>query len=158
MKQFLDFHQKNVLGKNMPNLFLKSSLMFDWLLWFGVEPWFLVISVLDSHPLLSAFQLMLLEHIIMCRLIMGNKTLAIQEVNTRLCTVNLWWYASIIWQYLSHIWWLIIVYLYLYYLLRWTQRMALKYISSSVFSLKHVNFLFLIVFRSAYTLYLQTIT
>ena len=36
MKQFLDLHQKNVLEKNMPNLFLKSSLMFDWLLWFGV--------------------------------------------------------------------------------------------------------------------------
>lgn len=38
------------------------------------------LKMLDSHPLLSAFQLMLLEHIIMCRLIMGNKTLAIQEI------------------------------------------------------------------------------
>ena len=36
--------------------------------------------MLDSHPLLSSFQLMLLEHIIMCRLIMGNKSLAIQQV------------------------------------------------------------------------------
>jgi len=39
-------------------------------------------SVLDSHPLLSAFQVMLFEHIIMCRLITGNKTAAIQEVLT----------------------------------------------------------------------------
>ncbi|KAJ8303992.1 hypothetical protein KUTeg_017575 [Tegillarca granosa] len=38
------------------------------------------LKMLDAHPLLSTFQLMLLEHIIMCRLIMGNKTLAIQEI------------------------------------------------------------------------------
>ena len=38
------------------------------------------VSVLDSHPLLSSFQLMLLEHIIMCRLITGNKSLAIKQV------------------------------------------------------------------------------
>ena len=37
-------------------------------------------SVTDPHPLLSSFQLMLLEHIIMGRLIMGNKSTAIQEV------------------------------------------------------------------------------
>ena len=55
----------------------------------------IILSVLDSHPLLSSFQLMLLEHIIMCRLIMGNKTLAIQEVYIQseqisfLVTVNL---------------------------------------------------------------------
>ncbi|XP_070542857.1 MAU2 chromatid cohesion factor homolog [Ptychodera flava] len=39
------------------------------------------LKILDSHPILSAFQLMLLEHIIMCRLVMGNKSLAIQEIS-----------------------------------------------------------------------------
>ena len=39
-------------------------------------------SVLDCHPLLSSFQLMLLEHIVMCRLIMGNKSVALQEVSS----------------------------------------------------------------------------
>ncbi|KAK2178726.1 hypothetical protein NP493_532g03030 [Ridgeia piscesae] len=38
------------------------------------------LKMLDAHPLLSTFQMMLLEHIILCRLIMGNKTLAIQEI------------------------------------------------------------------------------
>eukprot|EP00918_Siedleckia_nematoides_P020020 GHVU01042675.1.p1 GENE.GHVU01042675.1~~GHVU01042675.1.p1 ORF type:complete len:604 (+),score=53.86 GHVU01042675.1:25-1812(+) len=38
------------------------------------------LKMLDAHPLLSTFQLMLLEHIIMCRLIMGNKSVAIQEI------------------------------------------------------------------------------
>jgi len=38
--------------------------------------------VLDSHPLLTAFQVVLFEHIIMCRLITGNKTAAIQEVRS----------------------------------------------------------------------------
>ncbi|KAH3834324.1 MAU2 chromatid cohesion factor homolog isoform X2 [Dreissena polymorpha] len=38
------------------------------------------LKMLDAHPLLSSFQIMLLEHIIMCRLIMGNKTTAIQEI------------------------------------------------------------------------------
>ncbi|KAL8615922.1 hypothetical protein ACOMHN_034598 [Nucella lapillus] len=38
------------------------------------------LKMLDSHPLLSTFQLMLLEHIIMCRLIMGHKSVAIQEI------------------------------------------------------------------------------
>jgi len=41
-----------------------------------------VLAVLDSHPILSAFQVMLFEHIIMCRLITGNKTAAIQEVHS----------------------------------------------------------------------------
>lgn len=41
------------------------------------------LKMVDAHPLLHQFQLMLLEHIIMCRLIMGNKTMAIQEVSTR---------------------------------------------------------------------------
>lgn len=36
------------------------------------------------------FQLMLLEHIIMCRLVMGNKTLALQEISQAcaLCQQN----------------------------------------------------------------------
>ena len=38
------------------------------------------LKILDSHSILSAFQLMLLEHIIMCRLVMGQKSLAVQEV------------------------------------------------------------------------------
>lgn len=38
------------------------------------------LKMLDTHPLLASFQLMLLEHIVMCRLIMGNKTTAIQEI------------------------------------------------------------------------------
>ncbi|KAK7115368.1 MAU2 chromatid cohesion factor homolog isoform X2 [Littorina saxatilis] len=38
------------------------------------------LKMLDTHPLLLTFQLMLLEHIIMCRLIMGHKSVAIQEI------------------------------------------------------------------------------
>jgi len=38
------------------------------------------LKFMDSNPLLSSFQLMLLEHIIMCRLIMGNKSVAIEEI------------------------------------------------------------------------------
>ncbi|XP_041367960.1 MAU2 chromatid cohesion factor homolog [Gigantopelta aegis] len=38
------------------------------------------LKMLDCHPLLSSFQLMLLEHIVMCRLIMGNKSVALQEI------------------------------------------------------------------------------
>ena len=47
------------------------------------------VTVLDCHPLLLSFQLMLLEHIILCRLIMGNKTMAIQEVHARGSQCNL---------------------------------------------------------------------
>lgn len=39
-----------------------------------------LLPVLDNKPILSVFQLMLLEHIVMCRLVMGNKTLALQEI------------------------------------------------------------------------------
>ncbi|KAH1006436.1 MAU2 chromatid cohesion factor homolog isoform X1 [Dendroctonus ponderosae] len=44
-------------------------------------------AVLDNKPILSVFQLMLLEHIIMCNLVMGNKTQALQEISsaTALC-------------------------------------------------------------------------
>ncbi|CAH1797221.1 unnamed protein product [Owenia fusiformis] len=38
------------------------------------------LKMLEAHPLLSTFQLMLLENIIQCRLIMGNKSQAIQEI------------------------------------------------------------------------------
>ncbi|XP_064474441.1 MAU2 chromatid cohesion factor homolog [Ornithodoros turicata] len=37
------------------------------------------LKIVDSNPILHSFQLLLLEHIAMCRLVMGNKTLAIQE-------------------------------------------------------------------------------
>lgn len=39
------------------------------------------LKMIDSSSILSSFQLMLLEHIIMCRLVMGNKSLAIQEIS-----------------------------------------------------------------------------
>lgn len=39
------------------------------------------LKIVDNKPILSVFQLMLLEHIIMCRLVMGNKTLALQEMS-----------------------------------------------------------------------------
>jgi MAternally affected uncoordination len=38
-------------------------------------------TVVDNKPILSVFQLMLLEHIIMCRLVMGNKCMALQEIS-----------------------------------------------------------------------------
>lgn len=38
------------------------------------------LKTIDDHPILSAFQLMLLEHMAMCRLVLGSKTLAIKEV------------------------------------------------------------------------------
>ncbi|XP_013781785.1 MAU2 chromatid cohesion factor homolog [Limulus polyphemus] len=37
------------------------------------------LKMVDSHPILHSFQLLLLEHIAMCRLVMGNKTVSIQE-------------------------------------------------------------------------------
>ncbi|KAB0804326.1 hypothetical protein PPYR_02687 [Photinus pyralis] len=45
------------------------------------------LKIVDNKPILSVFQLMLLEHIIMCRLVMGNKTQALQEITsaTTLC-------------------------------------------------------------------------
>ena len=39
-----------------------------------------VFKVLDSSPILSTFQVILLEHIIMCRLVTGHKATALQEV------------------------------------------------------------------------------
>ncbi|KAF7995510.1 hypothetical protein HCN44_006617 [Aphidius gifuensis] len=35
----------------------------------------------DNKPILSVFQLMLLEHIVMCRLVMGNKSVALAEIS-----------------------------------------------------------------------------
>lgn len=48
------------------------------------------LKILDSHPILSSFQLMLLEHIIMCRLVMGQKSLAVQEISQacQVCSQN----------------------------------------------------------------------
>ncbi|XP_030765191.1 MAU2 chromatid cohesion factor homolog isoform X4 [Sitophilus oryzae] len=48
------------------------------------------LKILDNKPILSVFQLMLLEHIIMCRLVMGNKTQALQEISSAasLCRQN----------------------------------------------------------------------
>ncbi|KDR13808.1 MAU2 chromatid cohesion factor homolog isoform X2 [Zootermopsis nevadensis] len=39
------------------------------------------LKIVDNRPILSVFQLMLLEHIIMCRLVMGNKSLALSEIS-----------------------------------------------------------------------------
>ncbi|XP_022187847.2 MAU2 chromatid cohesion factor homolog [Nilaparvata lugens] len=39
------------------------------------------LKIVDNKPILSVFQLMLLEHIVMCRLVMGNKSLALQEMS-----------------------------------------------------------------------------
>lgn len=38
--------------------------------------------VVDNKPILPVFQVMLLEHIAMCRIVMGNKTQALQEIST----------------------------------------------------------------------------
>lgn len=40
--------------------------------------------VLDCSPILSSFQVILLEHIIMCRLVTGHKATALQEVSSPL--------------------------------------------------------------------------
>lgn len=40
----------------------------------------LYVPVLDCSPILSTFQVILLEHIIMCRLVTGHKATALQEV------------------------------------------------------------------------------
>lgn len=40
----------------------------------------LLSPVLDCSPILSSFQVILLEHIIMCRLVTGHKATALQEV------------------------------------------------------------------------------
>ncbi|KAL7286945.1 hypothetical protein TKK_0018887 [Trichogramma kaykai] len=39
------------------------------------------LKLIDNKPILSVFQLMLLEHIVMCRLVMGNKSLALSEIS-----------------------------------------------------------------------------
>lgn len=41
------------------------------------------VTVLDCSPILSSFQVILLEHIIMCRLVTGHKATALQEVGQR---------------------------------------------------------------------------
>lgn len=42
---------------------------------------YVCIAVVDNKPILSVFQLMLLEHMIMCRLVTGNKSAALQEIS-----------------------------------------------------------------------------
>lgn len=42
---------------------------------------FVIFSVVDNKPILSVFQLILLEHIVMCRFVMGNKVMALQEMS-----------------------------------------------------------------------------
>uniref|UniRef100_A0A673AKF3 MAU2 chromatid cohesion factor homolog n=1 Tax=Sphaeramia orbicularis TaxID=375764 RepID=A0A673AKF3_9TELE len=39
------------------------------------------LKMLDSNPILSSFQVILLEHIIMCRLVTGHKATALQEIS-----------------------------------------------------------------------------
>ncbi|KAI3374352.1 hypothetical protein L3Q82_006190 [Scortum barcoo] len=39
------------------------------------------LKMLDSNPILSTFQVILLEHIIMCRLVTGHKATALQEIS-----------------------------------------------------------------------------
>uniref|UniRef100_A0AAY4EEW1 MAU2 chromatid cohesion factor homolog n=1 Tax=Denticeps clupeoides TaxID=299321 RepID=A0AAY4EEW1_9TELE len=39
------------------------------------------LKMLDSSPILSSFQVILLEHIIMCRLVTGHKATALQEIS-----------------------------------------------------------------------------
>ncbi|XP_065168377.1 MAU2 chromatid cohesion factor homolog [Atheta coriaria] len=50
------------------------------------------LKIVDNKPILSVFQLMLLENIIMCRLVMGNKTQALQEIAqaTAICNQSQW--------------------------------------------------------------------
>lgn len=42
----------------------------------------------ENKPILSVFQIILLEHIVMCRLVMGNKTMAI-KVNIKMLLRNI---------------------------------------------------------------------
>lgn len=39
------------------------------------------IPVVDNKPILSVFQLMLLEHMVMCRLVTGHKSQALAEIS-----------------------------------------------------------------------------
>lgn len=39
------------------------------------------LKVQEDKPILSVFQIILLEHIAMCRLVMGNKSMAIKEIS-----------------------------------------------------------------------------
>lgn len=38
------------------------------------------LKIQEDKPILSVFQIILLEHIVMCRLVMGNKSMAIKEI------------------------------------------------------------------------------
>lgn len=60
---------------------------------------YLSVSVLDCSPILSTFQVILLEHIIMCRLVTGHKATALQEVHC-FCSCAHYWSSGIfnMWQ------------------------------------------------------------
>lgn len=60
---------------------------------------YLSVSVLDCSPILSTFQVILLEHIIMCRLVTGHKATALQEVHC-FCICAHYWSSGIfdMWQ------------------------------------------------------------
>lgn len=53
---------------------------------------FTMFLVLDCSPILSTFQVILLEHIIMCRLVTGHKATALQEV---CCLCILWSFLNV---------------------------------------------------------------
>ncbi|XP_035027250.2 MAU2 chromatid cohesion factor homolog isoform X2 [Hippoglossus stenolepis] len=46
------------------------------------------LKMLDSSPILSTFQVILLEHIIMCRLVTGHKATALQEISQGLYCIS----------------------------------------------------------------------
>lgn len=76
--------------------------MLLWKLHFAVLVYalnfYLSVSVLDCSPILSTFQVILLEHIIMCRLVTGHKATALQEVHCFCWLLELWyiWYVAIL--------------------------------------------------------------
>lgn len=57
---------------SIQNVFVESCQHFDH-----------CVAVLDCSPILSTFQVILLEHIIMCRLVTGHKATALQEVRRK---------------------------------------------------------------------------
>lgn len=56
------------------------SLRLPWFCGHVVNMFYSCVAVLDCSPILSTFQVILLEHIIMCRLVTGHKATALQEV------------------------------------------------------------------------------
>lgn len=62
-------------SKCCTHLFFLIFYLFNYLL-----RTIIFLLAVDNHPMLNTYQLVLLEHIAMCRLVMGNRTLAIKEV------------------------------------------------------------------------------